>query len=391
MDSRTLVTAVLAAAALSAAGCRQIPEPGQRMGDDRIFRMILCDLPEIGEIRNLEWLPAEGGDGALGRLWIGGDYGAVQTTRDGEERERVVFSRRIVNPLPIDVDADGMLETMACGGGWSDVGLLDADGQLAWMFPAERAAFRAGDAMALFGPASPDAMAAGPIGADGDVAFVVGMNAGDGLHFLDACGHVFRSYRGSNVFSVAVADLDGDGAVEILHSDGRGSDRWIQVRDEHGCRQRRIDLDFEAFGLVRWPDAHSPPRLSGGDEDSVQIVDPCAEPGAAVLAELELPDEGFSVDHGQVLPVLLDPAAEPYVAVQRTIRATWQRSALYLFDSQRRLVYHEVFPFSHIGIVAAPARAPGGAEELLVGAGSRVCRYELRLHPPSPAASPVAN
>lgn len=365
----------IAAGVLVAAGC-QIPEPGPRVGGDRVARLLLCDLPAIGEIRNLEWLPASGTDD--GSLWIGGAHGVVRATRDGVERERVVFDRRLTNPRPIDVDGDGSLETMDCGRGWAPVGLLDDQGGSLWRYPR-------GD-----GLGAADAMAAGPIGENGDIVFAVGMNGGGGLRFLDREGEPLFRLKATNVFSVAITDLDGDGAEEIVHSDGGPRDA-ILVRHADGCAWRQLDLEFVSFGLVRWPDADSPTRLSGGDEDTVQIVDPWAEPGASVLAEFDLPDEGFSVDHGQVLPVRLGSEAESYVAVQRTIRATWERSALYIYDAQCQLVYHEVFPVSVIGIVVVPPRFPGGAEELLVGAGSRVHRYELLSKSPVASADPVAN
>jgi hypothetical protein len=371
MESRTFALAVLAAASLAPAGCL-IPEPGVRAGRAAVQSTRVCEPRGIGSILTLEWLPAAAAAPEDdGRLWIGGEHGAIQSTRYGEELERVEFDVRNGNPRPVDVDADGALETMNASRGWSDAGLFDSTGRALWSFPPD-------------GLDAADAMAAGPIGEDGATAFVVGLNASGGVHFLDAEGYRFRSIRSSNVFSVAIADLDGDGTVEIVHSDGRGFFRWLQVRDEYGCPLRRLNAPFEGFGLIRWPDAQSPPRLIGGDEDTVQVFDPCVEPEGALLAEFELPDDGFSVETGQL--VRLDPAAEPYLAVLRTIRATLERSALYVFDSRRRLVYHEVFGVPYLGLTVAPAAAPGTPEELLVGAGTSVWRYALR----SPAAEPVA-
>jgi len=376
MDSHPLATAVLAALGTLLPACAGAPAPGVRAGGDVFERELVCDVPGLGDIRNLEWLLASGtsaaADDADGRLWIGAQQGAVQVSREGEESDRLVFAQRLVNPHPIDVDADGTLETMDCGGGWSDVGLLDAAGKILWSYPRSK------------GLDSPDAMAAGPIGKDGETGFVVGMNAGGGVHLLDAAGRTLLSDGASNVFSVAVADLDSDGVAEILHSDGSGRTRWIQLRRADGAPLRRLAAEFSSFGLIRWPDAGSPPRVLGVDDGTVQIVDPCAGPEAVVLAEFELPDEGFSVDSGQL--VRLDPLAEPYLAVERTIRATWSRAALYLFDAQRRLVYHEVFPVPYLAMAVLPADAPSEPDELLVGAGTEVWRYELR---PASGAEPV--
>ena len=369
----------LAAALLGACG---IPEPGIRAGAARLEGTVLCTPDGIGSIQNVAWLPGANGDG---ELWIGGENGFVLAGRDGGELERVRFARRVGNPRPIDVDGDGRWETMSCGEGWGAVGLLDADGEKVWIYPAERAASRAGDARALFGPPAPDAMAAGPVGYEDELAFIVGMNGSGGLCAFDGDGRRLWRRRATNVFSVAVADVDGDGSAEMLYSDAAGWGSTIKLRDAHGCRIRQLDVGFGHFSLLRWPRADSPPRVLGVDGDAVQIVDPCVDPEGRVLAEYELPDAGFAEAEGVLVNLAADTA--PYLAVTRTIRATWQRSALYVFDADHRLVYHEVFPFSDIGAVAVPADGSGtGAEHLLVGAGTKVWRYALSPTRPSQPA-----
>jgi hypothetical protein len=217
-----------------------------------------------------------------------------------------------------------------------------------------------------------DAMAAGPVGPNGTLAFVIGMNGHDGVHFLDVEGQRFRHLECRNVFSVAVADLDGDGDAEVLHSEG-AFDSGIWVRDRDAQPLRRLDTEFTSFSLIRWPSADSPLRLIGIDgESTVQIVDPCVEPDGELLAEYELPEGGFADPEATL--VRLDPGAPPFLAVIRTIRATWHRSALYVFDSERQLVYHEIFGSPHLGIAVVPA-ATGGAEDLLVGVGSQLRHY----------------
>ena len=342
------------------------PDPGIPTGAATLRRSVVQQLPELGPIENVVRLAPAPEDG--GEVWVGGQNGCARLTTDGAERGRVRFAHRVVNPVPIDVDGDGRWETMACGGGWSDVGLLDAEGHPLWHFPD--------GAHSL---AAADAMAAGPVGPNGSLAFVIGMNGGDGVHFLDVEGARFRHVDGSNVFSVAVADLDGDGAAEIVHSGGGGFGGRIWVRDRDGAPLRRLDAELGFFSLIRWPEPDSPPRLLGIDDDTVQVVDPCVEPDGEVLAEFELPDGGFAEPAGTL--VRLAAGAPRFLAVSRTIRATWHRSALYVYDSERRLVYHEVFPHPHLGIVAVPSAA-GGAEDLLVGVGTTLWRYSWQPQPP---------
>lgn len=365
--SRTPLAVAVAAVLLSLPACSSPPDPGIRTGAATLERALVCDLPAVGPIESVVRLgvvPADGGD-----VWVGGRNGCARLTAAGEPRALELFEHPIVNPRPIDVDGDGQWETMGCGGGWSAVGLFDAEGHPLWRVPSRERSL-----------GTPDAMAAGPVGPTGSLAFVIGMNAGGGVHFLDVEGQRFRHVQGSNVFSVAVADLDGDGDAEILHSDGGGFGGRIWVRDRDAQPLRRLDVDLGFFSLIHWPEPDSPPRMLGIDDATVKIVDPCVEPDGELLAEYELPDGGFAEPVGTV--VQLAAGAPRFLAVVRTIRATWHRSALYVFDSERRLVYHEIFGYPHVGIAAVPSAA-AGAEDLLVGVGSTLWRYSW----PSPAPS----
>jgi hypothetical protein len=365
-----LVFAALVLVALPLAGCVQIPEPGLRVDEGLARRSLVCEVGAIGEIQRIARLEPAPQDGV--ETWVGGEDGCVLLGSDGSPAEPVLFEQRLLNPAPIDVDGDGHWETMDCGEGWSSVKLLDDAGRLLWVYPREN--------RSAWGP-SPDAMAAGPLGEDGELLFVIGLNAGDGVRVLDVDGQIVKRLRGTNVFSVAVADLDGDGSAEMLTTQAAGPGGQIRVRDVHGCRLRTLHVDSGGFSLIRWPRPDSPPRLlivEGGN--TVQIFDPCAGEHGRVIAEYELPDYGFSEGEGALFTPA--PGSDPWLAVTRTIRATWQRSALYVFDAERRLVYHEVFPFSDVGMAVVPA-APGDArsartEDLLVGEGSRVWRYELK-------------
>lgn len=61
-------------------------------------------------------------------------------------------------------------------------------------------------------------MAAGDLGGDGQLEFVVGLNCGGGIHLLSADGKVLWKQPDVNVRRVAVVDIDGDERPEILHN-----------------------------------------------------------------------------------------------------------------------------------------------------------------------------
>jgi hypothetical protein len=102
----------------------------------------------------------------------------------------------------------------------------------------------------------------------------------------------------------------------------------------------------------------------------VQVVDGA---DGRVLAGYELPDHGFPDPFGVAVRA---PDAPFDFAIGRTIRATASLSALYVFDGERRLLYHEVLPVPHVAFTAMPAGADGG-EDLLVGIGHALWRYDL--------------
>ncbi len=60
--------------------------------------------------------------------------------------------------------------------------------------------------------------------------FIVGMNAGGGVRFLNEDGQQWGQSSASNVFTVEPFDTDGDGIREILHSHLTQSGPRIAIR-----------------------------------------------------------------------------------------------------------------------------------------------------------------
>ena len=101
----------------------------------------------------------------------------------------VPFDVNIPNVGVLDLGRDGLLEYINRGRGWSPVGLFDATGHRSWQHPSSQ------------GDDAADAMSAGDLDLNGDLEFVVGMNAGGGLRVLDERGRELA--RGITSYSSA--------------------------------------------------------------------------------------------------------------------------------------------------------------------------------------------
>jgi hypothetical protein len=259
----------------------------------------------------------------------------------------------------LNLDKDGALEYMNRGRGWSPVGRLDAQGKSLWHYPSSPT------------DGAADAMAAGDLDVDGHLEFIVGMNGRGGLRVLDERGIELWRRDATNVFNVEVLDIDKDGRPEIVHSEGR-TDGGIWIRSGTGDVIRRLSPGFVSFSLLRWPAANSEPSLLGVvGPDRLQIV----EFSGRTVAQFTLPDSGTADAVGA--PVRFGSDGNVFLAVVRTIKATWRRSAFYVFDGHSKLIYHEILPASAIGLAVLPADS-SGKEALLIGSGSSVWRYGMR-------------
>jgi hypothetical protein len=201
------------------------------------------------------------------------------------------------------------------------------------------------------------------------------MNGGGGLRVLDEQGIEVWRQPASNVFSVEVLDTNEDGKPEIIHSQGGQSDAGIWVRNGDGGVIRKLQPGFLSFSVLRWPTSKSAPTLLGVvNSDALHIVNFSGE----MIAEFKFPDRAYGYVMGS--GVRLGSGEKSYLAVVRTIRAAWDRSALYVFDTDSKLVYHEIFPVGFLGL-AVPPPDERGIESFLVGAGSSVSRYVLKSSP----------
>lgn len=291
-------------------------------------------------------------------LIIIGKTGALFAELNGEQKTFVSFDRRVGETVPVDVEGDGVLEFMNRGGGWQPVSLLDSRGRTLWIYPSEELSASKEAA---------DTMAAGDIDKDGMLDFVIGMNGSGGLHVLDAKGKEMWKRDAGNVFSVEILDIDKDGSPEILHSD---SGEGIVIRKANGDKIGAIKKMNGHFSLLHQDNSNDEPLIIY-DNHKLNLTD--LKGNAKRI--FDLPGGGHTPQG--TLVYFNGINKPPHYAFIRTIQATGIRSDLTVFDSDGKLVYHEIFQASYLAI--APLRQKEkGVDTLLIGENSKVWLYNIR-------------
>jgi hypothetical protein len=348
MGARANVCSLLILAAL---GCGSpLPDPGIVRGADLLQKSLFLEKTELGDVRSIS--VETFGPGADVLIIVAGTKAAAFVTTTGEVQRLVRFQDEMMTPVPIDIEGDGTLEFMDRGGGWQPVSVVSHDGRTLWRYEGRDLA-------------APNEMDAGDVDGDGLLEFVIGLNGSGGVVCCDHRGTTRWTAGGSNVFSVALLDVDADGMTEVVHTTGS----TIAVRDASGKVVATLRPGFCIFATVSWPDPGATRRLMGEAHGQLQIVDP----GGTVLARFDASDLWGA---SPATPVPLAPG-RPYFAVGSTIRVIERRSRLKVFDPDAALVYEEVFDSADLP-VAGIGDDGTGSGRLLVGSGSRVWSLRRR-------------
>ncbi|MFQ5664338.1 MAG: FG-GAP repeat domain-containing protein [Terriglobia bacterium] len=287
-----------------------------------------------------------------------GESGAAFLSLDFQRRRLVRFPRfEMDRPVLVDLEGDGTSEFLSRGSWVSKVILFDSDGKPRWTYES---------------PVGVDDAAAGDVDGDGQAEIAVGFNGDGGVHLLDMNGQKLWDEPDGNVWHVEIADVDGDGRGEILHSNARGH---LRIRDATGSVVREYDLEpyLADFSLTRWGEDLEPKHLVTTDDQTIYVIDFEGN----IVAELEAPE---SIDTADVYgtSVRFRESVRYYAAL---LSYTYmRRSILYLYDPEGQLFYHELLDAGCAALLALPS---GRAESLLVGCEGKVWRYSL-----SPNQSP---
>jgi len=348
MTSPLCETGVAFAAAVSLAACvprlperpQALDEIGVRLGGEWLEKTTLHEDARLGSITQVQRRKRNG------ELAIVGTRGAVfLPMADGSPRF-VPFAEPAGEAELVEWPDGRSLYLDRGGGGWRTGGLFGADGALLWQPDHELGM---------------DDLAVGDLDGDGAPEFVVGYNGGGGIRLLDASGNQRWREDDANVWHVEIADADGDGRMEIIHSNAAG---LLTLRDGTGKVIRRIAVEsyLSQFSLTRWPEPQLGLLQVGDGHTNVLDFD------GRVRLRLDSPE---TTRLCRVRGATAQLGGSPHLVVTAS-QSNWDRAQLFVFSQEGALRYREVLP-AECAAVAAPDQ-----DAILSGCGPRLVRYTER-------------
>lgn len=302
---------------------------------------------------------------------VAGTKGVVFINAQGNKiAPSVLFLINNQHTKIIDVDGDDKPEYLDLGGAWQAVSLSDSMGRPRWVYPAKDSPI---------GTAA-NSLSYGDLDSDGGYDFVVGMNAGDGLHILDQQGRQTLAEEDTNVWHVEVIDGLKDTAPIIIHSNADGD---IVVRSNTGkyLRSLRTSTYVSKFSLVKWAVEPKGTHLIFGsleDKNDFYVMKTTGE----AIATFKVPSNPgrygsvngawFKGEDGQSQYFGL--LVESTVKNSTTDRLNFY-STFYAYDIKQKLVYQEVFN-EKCKYIGEDKIAP--THRLLIGCNKKLLSYHFK-------------
>jgi len=337
-----------------------LEQPGVSLGEGLLSKRVFVKDDQLGPVTDIKAGKLDPAPGV--GIGIAGSAGALFVDGKGDPKARVTFRTKAARVDILDLGAGGACEFMNRGSWRSDASLMRHDGRVTWTYG---------------GPQGVNDMAAGDVNGDGKPEFAVGFNGKGGIHLLRADGEMIWKQADGNVWHVEMVDVNGDGHLEILHSNFEGR---LLARDAEGkvTMQCQPDVYVNRFSLCSWPAQRKGQLILAAGQRTLSLL----TLGGATVSTLEAPDAEHVIS-AEATPITVQPNDPPYLAVVVTLLPSWERSVLYLYEPTGGLVYREVLEGSAQAI-SAQRLADDQTETLLVGGEGQVWAYK-------PLATPQAH
>jgi hypothetical protein len=325
---------------------------GVLVGEGFLSKSIYVQDTRLGTISDIafgEFDPSPGPE-----IAIVGTQGTLFLDDKAKAKSSVMFSLRTGHPAIVDVEGDGVSEFLDRGGGWQNISLIDHKGNAIWTYG---------------GMPGVDNISAGDIDGDGVLEFVVGFNGGGGVRLLDRNAKEKWKQPDGNVWHVELVDTNADGSLEIIHSNAAGE---MTVRDKDGkiIHKAKPAPYFSSFSLCRWPNKESPQYALLAENDTIWVFDFFGK----CVAHFDAPISG-TLGHARGVPTKIQSDRPEYFAVVAEF-SNWNKSILYVYGSDKKLIYQEIIPETCQSIASLSSDSKN-SELLLVGCDGKVWKYSV--------------
>jgi hypothetical protein len=332
--------------------------PGIRTGAALFDKLLFAQIGGIGNVSDIRW--GELRTPGSSELAIAGNFGACFADRSGKTTPVVTFavpkpggfvvSASIVRPT----GSNELFYFRRAGAAATYDSLVGAEGAEEWRTPYH-----------------PNASTFSNFSTDKGPEFAFSL-PDSSLETRDLSGKILRQIPTSQrVLAMAFADRDDSGGPQLLVDEAGTLVAYHTQGQMVFKRKPVVEGFFSDFRTVEWPPACAQ-CLIVSEDDKFRLI---SLDGDRVMADL-LPAR--YVAHPHSISVHLDEGP-PYLAILGLLkyqggqlvgfRAVY--SQLFIFDSNRRLVYSEILPerAESLGLLPSPA---GGRETLLVGAENKI-------------------
>ncbi len=349
----------------------ELAKPGVKIGAGFLTKRVFFEDKDLGSVDDIAYGDLDPKPGL--EVGITDGRRALFLNQEGRVKSVVTFPKDHYGLIEmIEVDGDDACEFIPRK--FAAPRLMDHRGQCIWHHEEDGA----------------DVMCAGDMNGDGVPEFAVGFAGSGGVHLLDRNGKLVWRQPDGNVWRIAMTDTNGDGKLEIVHCNSRGE---LVVRDATGEVLSRIqpyipgaDLFFPYyvgdFSLCRWPRSAARASVVLAANGVNALVDYDGK----VKSRFEIPRLGDDMDV-QAVTVELNKNRPEYLAVVGFM-APWGKSTLFIFDREKKLIYHETLPGRCEALAAMP-RGKTGEEALLVGGEGKVWEYTAAVSGGRGHAQPI--